>query len=262
MAENPKLRDVLSFLLMNSGGLLFERYDGKIALASLDDPGSVSRTIDDTEIKLDSSGVAKYDYNFTSANDLITRIDLKYQQILPLDAEFDKVKFAQRTGGTGEQNNFNFLDDDGNAGEFYSSLLQNAHNAIGEERPFTFEAEAIKDEQTAERLARLIILWRHKQLAVLKLHCTYKALDIEMWDDVGLSSTKLPSFLTTKRWKVVQSTPVPAIGRKDPGVKLSLWEIPLSDSAETVCEILTDTAGATILTDTAGAEPLQDTACN
>jgi len=172
MATNPKFRDVLKFYLENSGGVLFERFDGKIALSSLDDPGSVTRTIDDTEIITDGNNVAIYNYNFTSANDLITRIDLKYQWILPLGDEFDKVKFVQHTSAAGTPDNFSFLDEDGNAGEFYSGLLENAFITLGEERTFTFESEAIRDEETAERLARIMIKWRHKQLVILDLECT------------------------------------------------------------------------------------------
>lgn len=217
MATTFEFRDIARFILANSGGAAFERYDGTLCPVSLDLPGSTFRDIVDAEIAVDDSGVAKWNQGYTGMGRIITRIDLYYQPILPLKGGWAKI-YCQRVGGSGEINNF------GSDGATYSGYLQEAYDIVNEDRPLTIYANGIRDAATAEKLAKLYILWRFMPLKLLSVTGTYSLLDIELLDKVGVDCSFLPAHYVGKKWLVVGHRVVPSVGAM-PGVELKLIQI-------------------------------------
>jgi len=225
MSEVLKFRDILRWLLWQSGGASFERFDGSIAPVSLDEPASITRNITNDEIIIDG-GLASWDYSFTNTSRLITRIDLYYKPNLALDGGWAK-KFCQYTGGTGEDHNFTTIDDDGHGGSYYSGLLADSYDYIDEERGYTLYANGIRDGDTAEKLAMLLIKWRVAPLVEIVMDCTYSVLDIELFDKVGITGDIITnfSFLSGCTWLVTGHRITLPIHGKQPGVQLKLLQM-------------------------------------
>ena len=85
-------------------------------------------------------------------------------------------------------------------------------------------------------LLKLIIKWRHFQLAVVEVNCTYSVLDVEMWDKVGITAGIITdySFLSGLSWLVIGKRIVPNIKGKKPGVRLRLMQLGTADLPETL----------------------------
>ena len=221
--ENPiAWRNILKELAFNSGIVTAERYNGKLAVIVTDIPedGDFSRTIAESEIETDSKGNAIWDYDITPMSELITRLDLRYKPIIPRSNSYRGVKFCQRTDLDGDDNNFT------TEGSEYSSLLQMAYNELGEERKLTVNANHIRDAATAENLAKNYIRWHYRQLAILKITCTYSVIDIEQWTKVKTNLSFLPTNLNSRYWITQSVKIVPNINGKTPRIELTLLEFP------------------------------------
>lgn len=223
---NPKFKESISFLLTNSAGIAFERFDGTIAVADLDN-GSTVKTIADANVLLDGAGVPKINTAFTPIDKLITSIEVKYQKIIPEKDQYGAVKFAKRSGATipagEERHNFTLSDTVGLAGT-YCGLLQSAYEQLGEERPLTVYADAIRDADTAERLARAIILKRYKSLAQISFESNYSLLDLEIGDKVAINLTYLSAALNATVFMVTGYRIIPNVGA-DAGIRIVLTEL-------------------------------------
>lgn len=221
MADIPKFRETLKFYLEQSSGVSFERFDGKIAPVSLDEPASVSRDIADSEIKVDGKNVFIADYELSSSSEIITGIIVRYRPIIPLENEFAKTKYCYRLNHPtkGGDNNFD------SEGDSFAANLENAFDIVDEERIRTIDALGIRDGATAELLAKTLIEWRQRQLYILKLDCTFGILDIEMFDKVGCTLSTLPSYLQSKKWFVIGHRITLPVRGKRPGIKIKLIEI-------------------------------------
>lgn len=184
MAKQLFYKEVIGSLLRDSGGLAFEKYNGDLALGNIDVPDSITRNIADADIITDRAGLAIWNYGFTSMNNLITRIDIKYKKVMPESDRWGGIKFCTRFNGADIQKH-NFLEE----GSTYSNHLQKAFDVLGEERALSIDAPHVRDEATVEALAKLIILWRFKPLALVDLHCKYSVIDIEMLDKIGITAT-------------------------------------------------------------------------
>ena len=217
MGSRPIARDVLGKMLSMSGCIMRERPDGTIGLVTLDD-ATISRNIDASEILLDNNKQSRWSHSRSSADNLITEIDVWYSPIIPLKDGYAGRKFCKRNGASGTTDNFL------TEGETYSGYLENAYDLIGEDRPLQIKLDGVRDEATAEAFAKLWIKWRMRFLATLNLDCTYSALDIELWDKVGCTATFLPATLAGKSWLVVGHRIVPNVGQT-PEVNLSLLEL-------------------------------------
>ena len=180
MAESITYKQIISSVLKDSGGLAFERFNGDLALGDLDVPDvPPTRDINNLDILTDNKGKAIWNYAFSSMNNVITRIDLRYQKINPEDDRWGAVKFCTRSDGS-ETEKHNFLSE----GSTYSNYLESAYDLLGEERAITVDAPNIRDEETAERLCKILILWRFRPLAMLNISCKYSVIDIEMLDKI------------------------------------------------------------------------------
>lgn len=218
----PKFRETLAFLLGQSGAVAFERFDGTIAPVTLDDPGSTSRTLVDGEIITDAKGLFRITPNYTSMKNLITRIDVRYKKIHPLDDEYGAVKFCRRiddTLATNEQRH-NFT----SSGNKYSGFLQTAYDYTNEDNPLTILADGIRDDATAEALAKLIITFRFKPLVILNAVCKYSVLDIEIADKIASNLTFIKSLWNNYTWLAIGQGIIPNVKSK-PGVNLILLEL-------------------------------------
>lgn len=222
MSKIPLLREVIRDIASHSAGIIFEKYDGSISITTMDDPGSVSRNIEDSEILTDQNNLAIWDYSYTSVDLLITQIELFYKPIHPLDGGWVGRVYANRSS----------LSDLGVLGVEYSGYLDNAYNTINEDRKLTIYAPGIRDEDTAKNLARLWIEWRTKPLAMMSLECSYSVLDIEFGDKIGVTATTIHSFLRNKTWLVIGYKINPNILNKQPSAVLELIEVGGSSQTE------------------------------
>jgi hypothetical protein len=150
---------------------------------------------------------------------MITSIQVKYQKILPLQNEWGATKYINRNA---TEHNFTLTDSYGTAA-YYGYLLQLAYETLGEERPLTVEADCIRDADTAERLARLMILYRYKPQAVVNVECIYTGLQLEVGDEVGLNISFLPSYFNGLSYMVSGVRIIPNVGA-EAGVKITLIE--------------------------------------
>ena len=223
MADKLLYKEVISSLLSESGGLAFERFNGDIALQSLDVPSlAPTRAIVNSDIITNDKGVAVWNYGFTSMRNLITRVDLKYEKVNPEDDYYGSVKFCNRFGSS-DTTKHNFLSE----GSLYGGYLETAYNLLGEERAVTIEASHIRDEATAEALVKLYILWRFKPLALLNMSCTYSVIDIEPLDKLLVTATVIvtgKTFLSNREWMVIGRGLLPSINQ-EPKINLNLIEI-------------------------------------
>lgn len=225
MSSRPIARNVLERMLSQAGCVMRERPDGVIGLCTLDDPGSVTRNITAAEVLIDDSKMARWSHSRSSADNLITEIDIWYSPIIPLKDGYAGRKFCKRNGASGTTDNFL------TEGETYSGYLENAYDLIGEDRPLQIKLDGVRDEATAEAFAKLWIKWRMRFLATLNLACKYSALDIELWDKIGVTATFLPATLSNRSWLVVGHRIVTNVGQT-PEVNLALLELGVSNLPE------------------------------
>lgn len=218
--DNPKFKKSLEKILECSGLVCFERFDGSLALQTLDDPGGVTRTITDAEIKVDGNKMFEVETSSLDTEKIITSIEVKYRPVLPEDGKYAATVFCRRSGAAGEQHNFT------GGGNEYTGYLQLAYETLGTERPLVIEADAIRDAATAEALAKLIIKLRYKPLEQLIIKCRYSPMDIEITDKIGLNSTILTaSGLNDKTYMVTGSRIKPNIKGDKPDVRIVLTEL-------------------------------------
>ena len=223
------LRDMLTIIALQSGAIIYRRFDGSIGVTSLDEPESVSRNIENADILLDGNGLAQWNYGYSNAKYLITKININYCPLIPVKDNYTKKKYCYRTG---------FIDPAGVAnynigeGDTYSGYLQNAYDILGEERELSIKCPGIRDDDTAENLLKLIIKWRSALLRIITLACKYTILDIEIGDDIGITATVLPSYLASKKWFVTGTRIMPLLRGNTMGVKLTLIETGGSQIAE------------------------------
>jgi len=221
---NPKKsKDVLKEICVNGSLLMHERFDGTIAITSLDVEDSPTLLLDNDYIKLSGENTPDFEVGYTSSSKLITGININYKTIIPERDEYGAVKFA-RWNPTDGKLDHNFT---GVAFQSeYSAKLEKAFNEIDETREITIKANAIRDSGTAELLARQIIDFRHRQLARVKIRCTYLAIRFEMWNKIELTATLFPLHLLTKTWIVEGIDIVPNVNSVEPEVILSLLQMP------------------------------------
>jgi hypothetical protein len=223
----PKLKDVLKYYLFNGGCIGFEKYDGTLALATLDNSATVG-TISDSDLLLDDNKYPRISTSFTDIKNCITRIDLRYQRIVPLSDRYAQTKFCRRSNDPltdgGSKHNFTLSDTNG-GWQFYSELLEQSYNRIGYENPLTIDADGIRDADTAEKLARLLILMRYKPLAQLSIDAKYTMLAYEIGDKVNVNFDSIPAALNAKVYMITGSRIVPNVGTDEPFIKISLTEL-------------------------------------
>ena len=226
MNNIPLMRETAAFYLVNSGGVLLERFDGTIAPVTLEAPASVTRNITDSEILLDSNNLAQWDYAYTKASSLYTKIEMWYKPIIPMRNKYAANKFCQRSGHPdgAPDNNLIGVDTDGYDGSYYQGLLTTAYGTMEEDRTLTINADGIRDDATADLLARMVIKWHSRILAQLTLTCSCSALDIELWDKIGVTATVIPTDLQSKTWIVTGHSIQPSVGTA-PTVRLKLLEM-------------------------------------
>jgi len=219
-----KYRDILSLLLKNYGAVAFDRFDGTLGIVSLDAPASITRNIANSEILVDQSGLAVWNYSYSSTERMITSLELWYQPITPLKDGFGAKKYCRSSSYPSppeetEKHNFS------SEGSTYKGYLDNSRAVLGEERPLTLYARAIRDEATAEALCKLVIKWKCRPLIMMELDCSYAALDIELFDKIGITGDVVPALFQSKSWLVVGHRITPCVGGQKPVVKLKLIEL-------------------------------------
>jgi len=254
----PKYRDILRFLLVQSGATLFERYDGSIAPVSLDVPESVTRNITDAEILCDGNGIAQWDYDTIPTSVLITDLHLYYKPITPQDGGWSGYRYCQSLStGSGSIANWTTKD----VGP-YIGYLENSYSIINEARPLTVYCPGIRDDATAEELSSIIIYYRTALWYLLDLTCTFSVLDIEMFDNIGVTASAVTgthTFLGSSKWKVIGQRVTPNILTQNGNVKLKLLQIAGTGSPpaeEQWTDVLTGgTAHTDVLT---GGTPYQE----
>jgi hypothetical protein len=261
MDKNPTFKEALSYYLTNGGGIAFEKYNGKIAVVDLDVDTS-DKTLADTDVLLDSNKLPMVDYGFTDMKKLITSIEIKYQKVVPENNVYGATSFCYRTGMTGldARNNFS-LTEGGITKVDCMSMLQSAYDMLGEEKPYTLNADGIRDADTAERLARLIIQLRTRPMAWVKITGPYSILKtgttpnfklLEIGDKVDAANVSyLPANIKTYTSNGVAATRLfmiaginikPNVGSKANAV-LNLCEIGTSNLPASVDWIETGNTG-------------------
>jgi len=219
----PKFRQVLKSILAQSGCIGFERFDGTLALATLDVPASVTRNLANSEILLDGQKQARFSLGYSPARNLITGLEIMYAPIVPRSDTWASRAYCYRTNRT-EGHNMTTLDGDGQGGTYYQSLLEKAYDTTNEENHLQIKCYGIRAVATAEKLARLVILWRHRQLAMLSVDCSYNAADIEIGDKIGVTGDIVPSIAQSKTWLAIGTRLSPNVGN-DPELNLNLIEM-------------------------------------
>lgn len=226
MAKSLKYKDTLKGILRNSGLVSFCKYNGTVALADLDSDTS-DLAISNTNIIIDDNGPA-LSFSYTDLNDIITSIELKYSKIIPEDNVYSEKIYMYRTDGAPSginQDNFNL-----SGKSEYINLLDTAYALIGEDKPYSFEADGIRDSATAERLARLIIKLHFKPMAIVEFEATYSLLKMEIGDKINFDSTLagsglvLPASFIDKIFIVSGIRVYPNVG-SDPSIKITAIEL-------------------------------------
>lgn len=226
MPTIPKYRDVAEFILKQSGGVMFERYDGTICPVSLNTPASVTRNIIDYEIATDK-GMSSIKVGYTPARNIVTGIVLWYRPIIPMNGDGgwmgNRYCYMTQYGVVST----NIAD----APRAYDNTVRAhiAHRTIQERRTLTIYCPGIRDDDTAELLLDMVLQWRCRPLTILTMKCTYGVLDLEMWDKVGVTAGTLPSNLTGVFWLITGKRIGTGVGGKRPMVILKLIQLALSN---------------------------------
>jgi len=213
--SNPVLSNVLNSFLQSFGAVGYFNYAGSFVTATLDVISSVDYNIEDSDLYLDETGNITYSLESTGSDKIITGIRLNYKLITP-SKKYAAQKYLLHTGEG------NLVDSE--AG-LYSGYLQDAYLHLGQSKVLTVNCPFIRAELTAEKLIKLLIRMRYKQLSILTVRCKYNLLIAEIGDKVGITATILPTIIQGKYWMVVGTRIQPPINGIMPDIFLTLLEL-------------------------------------
>lgn len=220
MATNPKLKETLRTFLQCYGAGAFFDYQGYVVPAALDAPAAVSVNVSNADIYMGGDNLAAWDFDLTETSRLITGLKVNYQLIHP-SGEYGATSFIYRSGAA-ENPPHNWAASDAGT---YQGYLEEAYVQIGnQDRLLTVNCPGIRDQATAELLAKGIIRWRYKQRYVLTLQMNYKKLAVELLDNIGVTATVIPDYLHGKSWLVVGHRVQPPVRDMMPKLTLTLIE--------------------------------------
>lgn len=223
MDNQPKFKNIIRYYLKNCGCIAYEKYDGSLAIATVDKSESI-RTITDSDCKL-KNNIPDVSFSYTDIDKCYSQIYIRYKQVLANNERFGAVKYCKNVSSVESPiHNFTLIDDNGNW-QYYSTLLQIARDNIGFDRTLTFDADGIRDDDTAERLCRLLILLHYKPLAKIIINGSYSLLNIEIGDKIDTNISTLENYgLNDKIYICSSSRIVPNI-KQEANVRIELTEL-------------------------------------
>jgi len=222
-----KFNDALKNMLYSCYAIAYEKYDGKLALSRIDVDSDVAFTISDSDLLVRNNKPA-VKISYSNMSDIITGIVLQYNKVLPENDYYaDKVYCYHNTfttqDGTG-LSNFEYLDSNGNW-QYYSSLLTTGKQLRTTEKIITINADGVRDKETAEKLAKAIILQRWKPMAELELECCYTMLKAELGDQVRTDINIIDLLgLNDKTW-FVSGVSINTTIDRSPSIRIKIVEI-------------------------------------
>lgn len=228
MESDVTFKKALKYYLLNSGCIAYEKYDGSLAIATVDKSESI-RTITDSDCKL-KNNIPDVSFSYTDIDKCYSSICVRYKKVIADEERYGSKKYCKNINFSNIESNisnihnFTLLDINGNW-KYYSTLLQIARDNIGFDRTLTFDADGIRDDDTAERLCRLLILLHYKPLAKIIINGSYSLLNIEIGDKIDTNICTLENYgLNDKIYICSSSRIVPNI-KQEANVRIELTEL-------------------------------------
>jgi len=200
-------KDVVDMIARENGLIVSETNDGKLKVSILDVPTSTSglREILNSELLLDSSGIARYGEAYTVITDLITDLTCNYQYNNANDT------FGSSTSGSEIPG--------------IPDMTENALDILDEERRATIDLNTIRNKNTVNYFSFLLMQYHNRPLRILDIYGTLNLRNIGIGDWCIFQNDDYILGTDSKVYLCVNSKLRPKFKGELPEVSLKLIEL-------------------------------------
>ena len=225
--KEPKWRQFAKDFCLNNGIASFSDYLGNEVIFDLEAKETPDRTLNLNQIEL-KTDLQELTYSFTDREDLYNEFIIKFRRN-PANKQFLNILSINEDEIKSTDPLAFFTDDAPNLRSrcSLSSGYLGLNNS--EKKQFIFEADAIRNQRTAEQLLQHFVKWHTSTKAIVKVNTILpETYDWELGDQVVIGNTVngIPNKVKNAQYIITGKTINPNFNGSSPSISFTLTEIP------------------------------------
>jgi hypothetical protein len=225
--KEPKWRQFAKDFCLNNGIASFSDYLGNEVIFDLEAKETPDRTLNLNQIEL-KTDLQELTYSFTDREDLYNEFIIKFRRN-PANKQFLNILSINEDEIKSTDPLAFFTDDAPNLRSrcSLSSGYLGLNNS--EKKQFIFEADAIRNQRTAEQLLQHFVKWHTSTKAIVKVNTILpETYDWELGEQVVIGNTVngIPNKVKNAQYIITGKTINPNFNGSSPSISFTLTEIP------------------------------------
>ena len=225
--KEPKWRQFAKDFCLNNGIASFSDYLGNEVIFDLEAKETPDRTLNLNQIEL-KTDLQELTYSFTDREDLYNEFIIKFRRN-PANKQFLNILSINEDEIKSTDPLAFFTDDAPNLRSrcSLSSSYLGLNNS--EKKQFIFEADAIRNQRTAEQLLQHFVKWHTSTKAIVKVNTILpETYDWELGEQVVIGNTVngIPNKVKNAQYIITGKTINPNLNGSSPSISFTLTEIP------------------------------------
>jgi len=225
--KEPKWRQFAKDFCLNNGIASFSDYLGNEVIFDLEAKETPDRTLNLNQIEL-KTDLQELTYSFTDREDLYNEFIIKFRRN-PANKQFLNILSINEDEIKSTDPLVFYTDDAPNLRSrcSLSSGYLGLNNS--EKKQFIFEADAIRNQRTAEQLLQHFVKWHTSTKAIVKVNTILpETYDWELGEQVVIGNTVngIPNKVKNAQYIITGKTINPNFNGSSPSISFTLTEIP------------------------------------